>query len=264
MKSFFSVGEPSGDQHAAHLIHELRRRHPEIECCGFGGPLMSGAGCRIDFRLTDLAVMGLLRIVPMIMKFVRVLRIAVHVFERDRPDAVVLVDFPGFNWWVARKAKKAGIPVIYYLPPQLWAWAPWRIRRMKRLIDHVLCALPFEPKWYSKRGLDVEFVSHPFFDEVADYKLDQETLAALRQTEGRLVAVLPGSRDHEVDRNWPSMQQVLQRVHEQHPDVVFVVACYRDEFRERCQQMLDEAGLKLPIRIGMNWGESISCRPPII
>ena len=143
MRIFFSVGEPSGDQHAAHLIQELRARRGDVEFCGFGGPHMEEVGCEIDFRLTDLAVMGIFAILPMLKKFWNVYQQAKQIFAERKPDAVVLVDFPGFNWWVARAAKREGIPVFYYLPPQLWAWAPWRIRRVRRLIDHVMSGLPF-------------------------------------------------------------------------------------------------------------------------
>ena len=122
MRVFFSVGEPSGDQHAAHLIAELRRRVPGVEAVGFGGPLMEQAGARLLFRMTDLAVMGIFRVIPMLLTFWRLHRQAKRSFDESRPDAVVLVDFPGFNWHVARAAKKRGIPVFYYMPPQLWAW----------------------------------------------------------------------------------------------------------------------------------------------
>ncbi len=167
MKIFFSVGEPSGDQHAAHLIEELRWRDPNIESCGFGGPEMRNAGCDVHFQMTDLAVMGVLRAIPLISKFYKLAKQAETFFKEDRPDAVVLVDFPGFNWHIAKRAKKAGIPVFYYLPPQLWAWGSWRIRRVRKYVDHVLCALPFEQEWYAARGINSRYVGHPFFDEVA-------------------------------------------------------------------------------------------------
>ena len=168
MKIFFSVGEPSGDQHAAHLITELQSRGTSIECVGFGGPQMREAGCRIDFQLTNLAVMGFFRVLPMVHRFWQVYQQAKAQFQRERPDAVVLVDFPGFNWWIASAAKAQGIPVFYFCPPQLWAWASWRIKKVKKFVDHVLACLPFEAEWYQQRGVPAEYVGHPFFDEVAD------------------------------------------------------------------------------------------------
>ena len=122
MRIFFSAGEPSGDQHSARLIRELQSRHPEFQAEGFGGPNMQNAGCQLHFELTELAVMGFLRVVPLLAKFRRLVQQAEAYFDTNPPDAVVLVDFPGFNWWIARAAKTRGIPVYYYLPPQLWGW----------------------------------------------------------------------------------------------------------------------------------------------
>ena len=253
MHIFFSVGEPSGDQHAAHLIEELRRRRPDLQCSGYGGPLMEQAGCRVLFRLTNLAVMGFLRVVPLLWQFYRLVRDANHFFQQQRPDAVVLVDFPGFNWWIARKAKAAGIPVFYYLPPQLWAWAPWRIRRVRKSVDYVLCGLPFERKWYADRGIQVDYVGHPFFDEVADVPLDRKFLKtwateeATDVGEAKNVGLLPGSRQQEITRNWPLMLQIIERLHARHPHVRFLVACYKQSHLEFFREMLPAGQNELPV-----------------
>lgn len=238
MHLFFSVGEPSGDQHAAHLIEAFRRRAPHVEVSGYGGPAMERAGCRLNYQLTNMAVMGFLRVIPLLKRFYDLVQQADRYFREVRPDAVVLVDFPGFNWWIARKAKAAGIPVFYYLPPQLWVWAPWRIRKMRKFVDHVLCGLSFEPEWYAKRSMKVDYVGHPFFDEVAEHRLDAAFLAEQRSRPGRIVAVLPGSRNHEVHKNWPLQVQVMQRLRDKHPDVRFVVANYRDPQRAYCERTL--------------------------
>src|SRR5207245_8149805 len=195
---------------AAKLVAELKRRAPGLECSGFGGSLMEQAGCRLLFRLTDLAVMGFLPVIPLVFKFIRLARLARRYFAERRPEAVVLVDFPGFNWWIARAAKKLGIPVFYYLPPQLWAWAPWRARRMRKFVDHVLSSLPFEVEWYRRRSVAAEFVGHPFFDEVAQRPLDRHFL--LEQSAAATVAVLPGSRDREVAQNFPIQLRVMKKL----------------------------------------------------
>ena len=247
MRIFFSVGEPSGDQHAAHLIHALKQQRSDIQASGFGGPEMAAAGCRIDYQLTDLAVMGFLRVLPMLGKFHAVYRLAKSIFQKMPPDVVVLVDFPGFNWWIARAAKRAGIPVIYYMPPQLWAWAPWRIRRVRRNVDQVLCALPFERDWFAERGVDVEFVGHPFFDEVADAKLDHGFIDQWNDGTPN-IGILPGSRNHEIERNWPIMLRVIENLHARGDHVRFLVACYNDEQRQTCEAAIARSSAELPIQ----------------
>lgn len=239
MKIFFSAGEPSGDQHAAGLIRELQSRSTDLQFEGFGGPEMKGSGCDMLFPLTDLAVMGFLRVVPMLAKFRRLVIQAEQHFDQSKPDAVVLVDFPGFNWWIAKAAKKRGIPVFYYMPPQLWAWAPWRIRRVRKWVDHVICNLPFEYDWYMKRNVNAKWVGHPFFDEVAEHQLDLKVLSDITANadSGPVVAVLPGSRDHEVDRNFAVMLEVLKRVQQAVPDVNFVVGNYKSEHQQMCEQL---------------------------
>src|SRR5258708_19002339 len=228
MHIFFSVGEPSGDLDGAKLVAELKRRVPQLECSGLRGPLMKEAGCRILLRLTDLAVMGILPVIPLIFKFIGLSLGARRYLERRRPDAVVLVDFPGFNWWIARGAKKLGIPVFYYLPPQLWAWAPWRARRMRKFVDHVISCLPFEVEWYRRRSIAAEFVGHPFFDEVDRRVLDREFLQAHTVATGdgvRTVAVLPGSRGHEIAQNFPIQIRVMKQLSRALPGLPFLVAC---------------------------------------
>ncbi len=247
MEIFFSAGEPSGDQHAAHLIRELRSRDPGIRCTGFGGEAMQAAGADLSFRLTDLAVMGFFRILPMLGKFYRLMKQAERYFREHRPDAVVVVDFPGFNWWIARKAKEAGIPVFYYLPPQIWAWASWRVERMRKHVDKVLACLPFEPAWYAARGINVEYVGHPFFDEVADKQLDDGFCRHQRASGGPIVAILPGSRSHEVTQNFPDMLRLMAGWHARHPDARFLVANYKDSQRRVCEELDRRTGTTLPI-----------------
>jgi len=198
---FFSVGEPSGDLHGANLISALKKNSGDIQFTGFGGPKMAAAGCRLNYDLTELAVMWVLAVVVNIHKFIGLLRQADEIFRTERPDVVVLIDYPGFNWWVARRAKAHNIPVIYYGTPQLWAWAPWRVAKMRRFVDHVLCKLPFEEKWFRERGCNATFVGHPYFDELHERKIDEKLVASLSSDSrengdnGKLVTILPGSRN---------------------------------------------------------------------
>lgn len=245
MKIFFSAGEPSGDQHAAHLIKEIKTRHPELVAEGFGGPEMRAEGCNLQFELTQLAVMGFLRVIPMLAKFRRLVIKAEQHFDESPPTAVVLVDFPGFNWWIAKAAEKRGIPVYYFMPPQLWGWAPWRIRKMRKWVDRVLCGLPFEYDWYSQRNVNATWVGHPFFDEVASKKLDTTLVSEIRSEKSTecVFAVLPGSRDHEIERNFPVMLKVIREVSQRAPNVRWVVANYRDQHADECRKLQAESGV---------------------
>ncbi|TWT92406.1 lipid-A-disaccharide synthase [Stieleria varia] len=255
---FFSVGEPSGDQHTARLISALHTQATaagtlgvsadSIKLRGFGGPAMKAAGCKLDLDLTQHAVVGLLEVLPKIREFFRFADQAEAIFEQGGIDAVLLVDFPGFNWHVARRARKHGIPVYYYCPPQLWAWGGWRVRKMKRLIDHVLAVLPIEEEYFSRHGIPTTYVGHPFFDAVAQTQLDPRVMSKLVSTpEAPLVAVLPGSRGHEVRRNWPLMLAAIRRLNQKHPHAKFAIACYRDSQCQWCRHQLSESDASLPI-----------------
>lgn len=247
MHLFFSVGEPSGDQHAAHLIREITQRRPNVRISGFGGSEMEHAGCHLLFPLTSMAVMGVFAVLPLIWKFYKLVKEAEAYFDRHKPDVVVLVDFPGFNWWIARKAKARGIPVIYYMPPQLWAWGSWRIKRVRKYIDLVLSGLTFETEWYAERGIPVMYVGHPFFDEVAEYKLDEAFCREWTSTDARTVAILPGSRKHEVQRCWPLLLSTMQRLHARFPDVNFLVANYKEIQRKYCISEYEKLQQPLPV-----------------
>jgi lipid-A-disaccharide synthase len=259
MHIFFSVGEPSGDQHAANLILELKRLCPESRFSGFGGPRMEDAGCRLLFRMTNLAVMGITAVIPHLWQFYKLVRQANRFLQECRPDAVILIDFSGFNWWVARKARSAGIPVFYYFPPQLWAWGPWRVARIRKFVDHVLCTLPFEEQWYAERGIEAEYVGHPIFDEVAAHSLDEAFCREWSAGPAKNVAILPGSRNREVTANWPIMLEVIRRVHRTAPHTRFLVASYKEEHREWCRGKIVGEDNELPIHFFVGKTPEVLC-----
>ena len=247
---FFSVGEPSGDRHAARLVTEIARIAPQVQMRGFGGEAMRQAGCYIDRDLTQHAVMGLLEVLPKLRQFFQFADQAEDIFRDGNVDAVVLIDFPGFNWHIAKRAKRYGIPVYYYCPPQLWAWGGWRIGKMRRSVDHVLAVLPIEQQYFSERGIESTYVGHPFFDAVSEAQLDTRLLDGFesqRQAGNQLVAVLPGSRNQEVHRNWPLMLETIRRLHSRHPDASFLVAAYRDSQCLWCRDQLKPIDSSLPI-----------------
>jgi len=247
---FFSVGEPSGDQHAARLVSQISALDSTIQVRGFGGQAMRDAGCHLDRDLTQHAVVGLVEVIPKLRQFFRFADEAEEIFREGNVDAVVLIDFPGFNWHIAKRAKKYGIPVYYYCPPQLWAWGGWRIKKMKRSVDHVLAVLPVEKNYFEGHGIPTTFVGHPFFDAVESHRLDQQLLERLSDTNLRgehLVAVLPGSREHEVHSNWPLMLEAIRRLNRTNPRARFLVAAYRDRQCLWCRDQMTEEDQDLPI-----------------
>ncbi len=243
MRIFLSAGEPSGDLHGANLIRALRRRHPGVDCVGFGGARMEAAGARLLYPLCDLAVMWFTRVLARAPAFLDLLSRADRYFRHHRPDAVVLIDYPGFHWWLARRAHFHGIPVFYFVAPQLWAWAGWRVRKMQRWVDQVLCTLPFEEDWYRERGVPARYVGHPYFDELPAQRCDAGFLAEQRALPGPIVGLLPGSRMQEVERNLPTLIRAAALVHAERPDVRFLVACFQPAQHRLADASLQGAGL---------------------
>ncbi len=250
MKIFFSVGEPSGDLHGANLIRELKRLQPDIQCVGFGGPRMAAAGAVLLEDLTRLAVMWFLRALLNLHHFVRLYAAAGKYFQEHRPDAVVLIDYPGFNWWVARAAKRESIPVYYYGAPQMWAWAPWRVHKMRRLVNHVLCKLPFEEDWFRSRGCQATHVGHPYFDEMASQVLDVDFLRSQNRDASPLVTILPGSRTQEVTSNLRQFFKAARHVHQACPSARFAVAAFNERQAQIIRGVADQFEFPIQVHVG--------------
>ena len=243
MRIFFSVGEPSGDLHGSNLIRHLQAANPNFEFVGFGGPKMEAAGCELIYDLTQMAVMFLSKVIANLRFFFGLVDQADEYFANNHVDAVVLIDYPGFNWHIAKKAKARGIPVYYYGAPQMWAWAPWRVRKIRKYVDHVLCKLPFEKKWFEDRKCIATYVGHPYFDQLETQTYDENFLSQvsteLELNEKKLVLLLPGSRDQEVEYNLPILIDAAVEVAAQRPEASVAIACYKDEHLEVAQAMLD-------------------------
>jgi lipid-A-disaccharide synthase len=163
----------------------------------------------------------------------------------------VLIDYPGFNWWIARKAKKHGIPVFYYGAPQMWAWGGWRIQKMRRLVDHVLCKLPFEADWYRQRGCHATYVGHPYFDELTNHVMDQEFLWRHARREGeQMVAILPGSRRQEVRNNLPAFLRAAERIAARVPHTRFAIASFNEQQADMAREHLVRSRLPVDVFVG--------------
>ena len=250
MHVFISAGEPSGDLHGANLIRELKKVDPNIRLTGFGGDRMAAAGCQLLYPLTKHSVMWFLQVVKQIFTFLDLLKKAQAFFRTERPDVVVVIDYPGFHWKLAARAKAEGIPVIYFVPPQIWAWARWRVKKMRRLITHVLSALPFEHEWLTKRGVPSTYIGHPYFDELASQHLDEKFLDGERTRSGVVIGILPGSRNQEVSRNVPEMLRAARRIHSARPDTRFLVAAFNDHQAELARAAIAPWQMPADVHVG--------------
>jgi lipid-A-disaccharide synthase len=239
MHIFISAGEPSGDLHGANLVQTLRKLRPDIQCVGFGGEKMESAGCRLLYPLCQLAVMWFSRVLARAPLFLGLLSRADRYFRHRRPDAVILIDYPGFHWWLARRAHFHGIPVFYFVPPQLWAWAGWRVKKMRRWVDDVLCSLPFEEPWYQSRGVAAHYVGHPYFDELPDQQLDGRFIAEQQPRPGPIIGLLPGSRNQEVERNLSTLVRAVGLIHAERSDARFLVACFKEDHKRYVDDFLN-------------------------
>ena len=247
MRLFLSAGEPSGDLHGANLIRELRRRRPGLELFGFGGENMAKAGCEIIHPLAESAIIGIFPALAAVPRLWGVLGQARHAFKARKPDAAVVIDYPGFHWWLAGCARKNGVPVSYFVPPQIWGWATWRAAKMRRVTDQVLASLPFEDVWFRTRGIASRLVGHPYFDELSEQKLDGGFLAQQRAKPGTLIGILPGSRDSEIRHNLDTLARAAALIHARRPETRFVVSCLKPAQADDVRQRL--AGAKLPLEV---------------
>jgi lipid-A-disaccharide synthase len=250
MRIFISAGEPSGDMHGANLVRALRRARPDLVLDGFGGDQMAAAGCSLVYPLCDMAMIGLLKVALNVHRFKAILSLAERFFREHRPDVVVLIDFPGFHWWLARAARAQGVPVLYFVPPQIWAWARWRARKMKRLVNHVLCALPFEEPWYRQRYIPASFIGHPYFDALHQQRLDADFLAQQKARPETIIGLLPGSRRQELENNTESLLRAAEIIHRERPDTRFLVACLKPAHRDTVLAKLGDCPAPVEVHAG--------------
>jgi lipid-A-disaccharide synthase len=226
MRIMISCGEASGDMYAGALAAELRRRVPDAEIFGFGGPRLKDAGGRLVADYSPLSVTGIAEAVKIIPRSFAMLRKLVDAARELRPHVFVAIDFPDFNFRLMAALRRLGIPIVYYVSPQLWAWRPGRMETMKEYVDRVLVIFPFEEALYQRAGVSVQFVGHPLVDLI---RTGQDRTAFLNdrglKSDAPTVALLPGSRRNELNRIVPVVTRALPLIREQVPGVQFVVAC---------------------------------------
>lgn len=256
MRFFISAGEPSGDLHAGNLTRSLKSVDANCDVFGLGGERFRAAGADVIYPLAEHAIMGFVRVAGVVPKLADLLDRLTALWHRRRPDAVVLIDYPGYHWWVAKRAKALDIPVVSFVPPQLWAWAGYRVRKMRATFDRALCALPFETNWFQQRGMRAEYIGHPYFDELERQAPDAAFVADQRAG-GPVVAMLPGSRHGEVSENTPLLLNTARAIATQVPAARFIFACYRESHCEDIARRLAGANLKANAVVGRT-GDAIA------
>ena len=241
---FFSAAEPSGDRHAAAVVRQLKKQIPQVACDALGGEAMADAGCNLLENLTGSSAM-LFHAVGQVFFYWKLLTRVKRYLRTQKPDLVVLVDSPAWNFHVAKAARALQIPVLYYIAPQLWAWGAWRTRKLRRRVDRVACILPFEEQWFTNRGIPAEYVGHPLFDDHEPPEQINEPIAEMEGTP--VVALLPGSRGHEIEHLWQPMQQIAARIREKHPAARFLTAAHTESYAQMLRASSD-ARLGIEIR----------------
>lgn len=213
MKLYIIAGEASGDLHGSNLIKELKRQEPSVEIRAWGGDLMQKAGANVVKHIRELAFMGFVEVLMNLSTILKNISFCKKDIELFQPDAIVLIDYPGFNLRIAKWAKARGIKVFYYISPQIWAWNQKRGWKIKKNVDEMFVILPFEQEFYKKFDFDVHFVGHPLLDAVQSFQKTQPDFNEFCEKNNLpnkpIVALLPGSRKQEVKKMLPIFLQVV-------------------------------------------------------
>lgn len=248
-KILIIAGENSGDLHASNLAKQLKRLDPTLEFIGLGGNQMKNAGVHLILNIVDrLAIIGFVEVLSKVNKIRRLFRQVRTILEQDRPCAVVLIDYPGFNLRVARIAKSMGIAVIYYISPQVWAWRKGRIREIAKYVDKMLVIFPFEEGIYREAGVNVTYVGHPSLDVMKLTMTKKQVFERFQfDPNKKLIGLLPGSRKPEVERLLPVMLEAAEMIKARIPDVQFVVPRASTVKKELIDYYIENAGIEVHV-----------------
>lgn len=217
VKYYIIAGEASGDMHAANLIAAMKNQYPNAEFRGFGGDLMQQQGMELVKHYRTMAYMGFVEVAVNLRKVMNNISLCKKDIEEYQPDAIILVDYPGFNLRIAEFAREKGIKVFYYISPQVWAWKRRRVKKIQKSVNKMLVILPFEEEFYKNYGVNVIYVGHPLLDELAKFGTGNRSIFLRRNSLGEkreIIALLPGSRTQEVKRMLPVMLKVASHFSE--------------------------------------------------
>ena len=223
-KIMIVAGEASGDLHGSNLVKEIHNIDPSIRFYGIGGKKLKEAGVKLIASSSDMAVVGLTEVVFKLKFILKVMGLLKKSLREDKPDLLILIDYPDFNLPLAKAARKNGVKVFYYISPQVWAWRRKRIKHIEKIVDRMAVILPFERDIYDKSNLDVSFVGHPLLDVVKRKYSREEALNKFDLEEGlTTVGILPGSRKSEVNKLLPEMLKAVEILEDKFPDLQFVL-----------------------------------------
>ncbi|BDV42541.1 lipid-A-disaccharide synthase [Geotalea uraniireducens] len=248
------AGEASGDLHGSNLVKETRHRDPEVAFFGIGGPLMRAAGVETLVDSSEMAVIGLVEVLAHSGVIYRAYRALKAVIKNDPPDLLILIDYPDFNLLIARLAKKAGVKVLYYISPQVWAWRVGRVKKIARLVDRMAVVFPFEVPFYERAGVPVSFVGHPLAETVRPTMGREAAIAAFGlQPARRTVGLFPGSRHGEISRLFPTILAAAGALRERYPELQFILPLAPSLTREDLEPQLSAAGLDVTVIEGRTY-----------
>jgi lipid-A-disaccharide synthase len=223
-KILIVAGETSGDLHGAHLVKAATCLDPDLRFYGVGGKHLRNTGTDVIFDSSEVAVVGIVEVFSKLRSIYRAFRWLKKSLDRDRPTLAILIDFPDFNLRLAKEANKRGIPVFYYISPQVWAWRRGRVKKIAKLVPKLVVILPFEVSFYRKRGVDCEFVGHPLIDIVKPHLSKEETLEVFRlDKDKRTIGLLPGSRREEVQQLLPVLLKSALLLLQDFPNLQFIM-----------------------------------------
>ncbi|HQP91951.1 MAG TPA: lipid-A-disaccharide synthase [Candidatus Omnitrophota bacterium] len=249
-KILIVAGEASGDLHASHLIQHLKNSMPDVKFYGLGGRNMKAAGADIVFDLTSIAVVGFFEILKHYSLFKKIFNDILEKTKVEKPDAAILVDYPGFNLRLAKELKNNGIPVIYFISPQVWAWGKNRISFIRKTINLMLVLFKFEETLYKDGKFNVKFVGHPLLDVVKAPKSKQALLSENGLKEGfETIALLPGSRNREILNHLPIMIEAAQKMLKENAKLQFLICRASSVGREVYKTILDNSKIDFPYKM---------------
>jgi lipid-A-disaccharide synthase len=241
MKYYLVAGEASGDLHGANLMKALKEKDSQCQFRFFGGDLMLAEGGELAKHYAEMAFMGFAEVVINLRTIAKNLKACKNDIAAWQPDVLILIDFPGFNLKIAEFGKANGILVCYYISPKVWAWNQKRVLKIKRIVDHLFCILPFEVDFYKKWGMQVDYVGNPLLDAVAAFKPDADFYQHHQLNDKKIIALLPGSRKQEISRLLPDMIAVAEKW----PDYQFVVAGAPSFDAAYYDQYIEDSGIKV-------------------